>query len=139
MAPWFRNGGSRHTGTAAPPHQYIHDLITRILAFRDAREWKPYHTPENLAKSICIEAAELLAEFQWESPRDTENVADELADVMIYCIQMADALGIDVVQAMHAKMDKNERKYPVDKARGNAKKYTELGIQSGTKPEDAAE
>lgn len=104
----------------------MQDLIDRIIEFRNAREWAQFHTPENLAKSIVIEGAELLEHFQWDGTFKKEGVKEELADVMMYCILMADQLGIDIVEAMHSKIDINEAKYPVEKAKGNSKKYTEL-------------
>ena len=104
----------------------MEELIDRILKFRNDRDWEQFHSPENLAKSIVIEGAELLENFQWNSEFNKEAVTEELADVMIYCLMMADKVDVDIVQAMHDKIDKNEAKYPVDKARGNSKKYTEL-------------
>lgn len=101
-------------------------LIDRIIKFRDDRDWGQFHSPENLAKSIMIEGAELLENFQWNSEFNKEAVTEELADVMIYCILMADTIGIDINQAMLDKIDKNAAKYPVEKAKGNSKKYTEL-------------
>lgn len=102
------------------------ELIKRIKEFRDERDWAQFHSPENLAKSIVIEAAELLENFQWDSEFDEVKVKEELADVMNYCFLLADRLGIDAVENMHAKIDKNEKKYPVHKAKGTSKKYTEL-------------
>lgn len=102
------------------------NLIKRILEFRDQRDWKQFHTPENLAKSIVIEAGELLENFQWNAEYNEKNVHEELADIMNYCILMADALEVDIVDIMYKKIDKNEKKYPVNKAKGNSKKYTEL-------------
>lgn len=105
----------------------MEDLIKRICEFRDQREWSQFHTPENLSKSIVIEAAELLENFQWDGESyDEQNVKEELADVMNYCILLADQLNIDIIQAMHDKIDKNALKYPVEKAKGTSKKYTEL-------------
>ncbi len=104
----------------------MNEAINRVRVFRDARDWSQFHTPENLAKSIAIEAGELLENFQWNSDFDKEKVDEELADVMIYCIHMADALGVDINKIISDKMDKNELKYPVDKAKGNSKKYTQL-------------
>lgn len=103
----------------------MEDLVKRIIQFQQERDWKQFHTPENLAKSIVIEGAELLEHFQWDAQFDKEAVGEELADVMNYCILMAEALEIDLIQTMHNKIDKNEAKYPVDKARGSSKKYTE--------------
>ncbi len=104
----------------------MEELIKRIKKFRDDREWEQFHTPENLAKSIVIEAAELLENFQWNSEFDEEKVKQELADVMNYCLLLADGLNIDVIDNMHKKIDENEKKYPVSKAKGTSKKYTEL-------------
>ncbi|MBC7960704.1 MAG: nucleotide pyrophosphohydrolase [Vallitaleaceae bacterium] len=104
----------------------MNELINRILKFRDNRNWKQFHTPENLAKSISIEAAELLENFQWNNEMNLEAVTDELADVMNYCILMADAIGVDLIQAMNQKIDKNEQKYPIEKAKGVSTKYTDL-------------
>lgn len=108
--------------------------MNRIRQFRDARDWLQFHNPKDLAVSIAIEAAELLEEFQWKSPEESkryaaenrERIADEVADVAIYLLELTDVLGIDLSAAIHAKLDKNERKYPVEKSRGNSKKYTEL-------------
>ncbi len=85
-----------------------------------------FHTPENLAKSIMIEAGELLEHFQWDSKYDLQDVSDELADVMIYCFSMADALGVSPKEIMMSKMKKTEKKYPIEKAKGNSKKYTQF-------------
>lgn len=99
----------------------------RIRRFSEERDWEQYHTPANLAKSIVIEAAELLECFQWSDTDFNEaHVKEELADVMVYCQNMLDAFGWDEDEIVNAKMTQNERKYPVEKARGNAKKYTEL-------------
>ena len=102
------------------------ELIKRIRKFRDDRDWKQFHSPENLAKSIVIEAAELLENFQWNSDYDEQKVKEELADVMNYCILLADCLNIDVIQNIHDKIDINEKKYPVEKSKGTSKKYTKL-------------
>ena len=105
----------------------MENTIKRIRKFRDDREWEQFHTPENLAKAISIEAAELLENFLWDNEKyDKKQVEEELADVMVYCIHMADALGVDIREIINSKMDKNEKKYPVEKAKGNSKKYTEL-------------
>lgn len=102
------------------------DIKKELLMFQKERDWKKFHTPENLAKSISIEAAELLEHFQWQKKYDENEVADELADVLIYCLYMADAMDFDVKEIILNKMEKNALKYPVDKSKGNAKKYTEL-------------
>ena len=101
----------------------IHD---ELIMFQKERDWKKFHTPENLAKSISIEATELLEHFQWQNEYDENEVAEELADVLIYCIYMADAMNFDIKEIILNKMEKNAIKYPIDKSKGNAKKYTEL-------------
>lgn len=101
--------------------------INRIRKFTADRDWDQFHSPANLAKSIMIEAGELLECFQWsDEDYDLEHVKEELADVLIYCHNMLDKLGVDADEIVNAKMNKNEMKYPVDKARGNAKKYDEF-------------
>ncbi len=103
------------------------DTITRIIRFSEDRDWDQFHTPANLAKSISIEANELLECFQWSDDNyDLEAVKDELADVIVYCVDMLDKLHLDADEIVNAKMAKNEAKYPVEKARGNATKYTRL-------------
>ena len=103
------------------------ETVQRILKFSSDRDWDQFHTPANLAKSISIEANELLECFQWDEDHyDREAVSEELADVMVYCIDMLDRLNLDADEIINAKMDKNEAKYPVDKAKGNAAKYTDL-------------
>lgn len=104
----------------------MEETIKRIRKFRDDREWSKFHTPANLAKAISVEAGELLEHFLWDDKYDKNEVSDELADVLVYCIHMADALGVNIIEVINNKMDKNEKKYPVEKARGNSKKYTEL-------------
>lgn len=98
--------------------------IDRIRKFTKDRDWDQFHSPANLAKSIMIEAGEMLECFQWdEDDFDIEHVKEELADVLVYCQNMLDKLGLDVDEIVNNKMDQNELKYPVEKARGNAKKY----------------
>ena len=101
--------------------------VDRIRKFTEDRDWHQFHTPGNLAKSISIEANELLECFQWsDTEYDLEHVKEELADVLVYCQDLLDRLGLDEDEIVNSKMDKNEAKYPVDKSRGNAKKYNEL-------------
>lgn len=98
-------------------------------AFRDfsaERDWDQFHTPANLAKSISIEAAELLECFQWSDKYDKEHLCEELADVLSYCIMLADKLDVDIEEIVLAKLEKNKQKYPIEKARGISAKYTEL-------------
>ena len=105
----------------------IEELKQRIKKFNNDRDWEQFHSPDNLAKSINIEAGELLECFQWLSDEyDIENVKDEMADIYVYLLDLADKLNIDLIDITNSKMDKNEAKYPVEKAKGNAKKYTEF-------------
>ena len=101
--------------------------IDRIRAFTADRNWEQFHTPENLAKSIAIEAAELLECFQWSGTEyNMDHVREELADVLVYCRNMLDELGLDEDAIINSKLDKNEAKYPVELAFGSAAKYTEF-------------
>lgn len=103
------------------------ELCERIRAFNKERDWDQFHTPSNLAKSISIEAAELLECFQWnDNDYDFEQVKEELADVFNYCIQMSQVLDIDLIDVENAKININELKYPVSKAKGSSKKYNKL-------------
>ena len=103
------------------------DTIERIRKFTEDRDWDQFHSPANLAKSISIEANELLECFQWS---DTEfvisEVSEELADVLVYCRNMLDKLNLDEDEIVNKKMSKNEAKYPIDKARGKSDKYDKL-------------
>lgn len=107
------------------------ESCTKALAFREERDWVQFHNPKDLAISINLEASELLEVFQW-SGADLDvagkraQATEELADVVIYCIYMADRLGVDLATIVSEKIDADATKYPVDKARGNAKKYDEL-------------
>ena len=103
------------------------ETINRIRKFTADRDWEQYHTPANLAKSISIEANELLECFQWsDTEYNLEHVKEELADVMVYCRNMLDSLGLDEDELIMRKMDKNEAKYPVEKAKGRNTKYDQL-------------
>lgn len=103
------------------------ETMERIKKFRDDRDWQQFHTPSNLAKAISIEAGELLEEFLWDNDNfNLQNVKEELADVIIYCIHMANALDVNIEDIINMKMDKNEMKYPVEKSKGKSTKYTEL-------------
>jgi NTP pyrophosphatase (non-canonical NTP hydrolase) len=110
------------------------DLTRQIVAFRDERDWKQFHSPRNLAASISIEAAELLELFQWSSDATLaddiaarrEDIERELADVVIYALLMAHETGVDLEAAIEAKLAENRSKYPIDKAHGRSDKYTEL-------------
>lgn len=101
--------------------------LERIRKFSEDRDWDQFHSPENLAKSIVIEAAELLECFQWDGENyKLDRVKEELADVIVYSQNLLDKLGLDADEIINKKMDQNEAKYPVEKARGSAAKYTEL-------------
>ena len=103
------------------------DIFEEIIRFQHERDWKKFHTPENLAKSISIEAGELLECFQWDSENyNKEEVCEELADVFTYCIQMAMKLNVDPEDIILKKLDKTRKKYPVEKAKGVSTKYNKL-------------
>lgn len=113
----------------------IIDLQKKVAKFRDDRDWKQFHTPKDLAMSVAIEAAELMECFQWKSKEDIENyicknesikITEEMADVLIYLLNLADILNIDIAQALIDKLDKNDKKYPVEKAKGKSTKYNKL-------------
>jgi len=101
----------------------VRDALRTFVA---EREWAQFHTPENLAKSISIEAAELLECFQWNADADTNAVKEELADVLTYCLLLADRLGVDPDQIVLDKLAVTRAKYPVDKVRGRSTKYDAL-------------
>ena len=103
------------------------ETVERIRKFNSDRDWDKFHSPNNLAKTIAIEATELLECFQWEGDKfNIEHVKEELADVINNCQNLLDKLDLDVDEIINSKMDQNEKKYPVEKAKGKAKKYTEL-------------
>jgi NTP pyrophosphatase (non-canonical NTP hydrolase) len=108
-------------------------LQQRVAAFAAARDWEPFHSPKNLAMALSVEAAELVEEFQWLTEEQSraldserrERVRLELADVFIYLLRIADKLGVDLVAAANDKIVLNEKKYPAERVRGDARKYTE--------------
>jgi len=103
------------------------ETIDRIRQFSIDRDWKKFHSPSNLATSISIEANELLECFQWsDSKYDLDAVKEELADVLVYCRNMLDELGLDEDEIINNKMSKNEAKYPVEKCKGKSDKYDKL-------------
>ena len=103
------------------------ETIERIRKFTEDRDWDQFHSPSNSAKSIVIEAAELLECFQWSDEEyDLQHVKEELADVMVYCQNLLDKLGLDADEIINMKMTQNEAKYPVDKAKGKSDKYDQL-------------
>ena len=104
----------------------LEELKNKVLKFIDDRDWDQFHSPDNLAKSISIEAAELLECFQWGNEYELEAVTDEMADVFIYLLDLANKLNVDLIDIADKKMDKNALKYPVDKAKGKSSKYNKL-------------
>lgn len=103
------------------------ETIERIRRFTEDRNWDQFHSPANLAKSISIEANELLECFQWDEENyDINHVKEELADVLVYCINLLDKLNLDEDEIVNEKMSLNEQKYPVEKAKGKADKYDRL-------------
>jgi len=112
----------------------LDNLKQKLRDFAEARDWDQFHSPKNLSMALSAEVAEIVEHFQWLTeeqskalPKDKlAEVETELADTLIYLIRLADKLDIDLLKAAESKIEANEQKYPVDKARGNAKKYTEL-------------
>jgi NTP pyrophosphatase (non-canonical NTP hydrolase) len=114
----------------------LSDLKARVLAFVREREWEQFHSPKNLSMALAAEAGELMEHFLWATPEQSRavaadavkrgKIADELADVVIYAIEFANATGLDISAAIEAKMAANAKKYPVEKAKGRAEKYNEL-------------
>jgi len=114
--------------------QKIEELTQRIVSFRDARDWKQFHNPKDMAISLELEASELLEHFQWKNPKEIEeylksnknDVAEEVADVLYWVLLIANDLKIDLTKASLKKLEKNEAKYPIDKAKGRHTKYNKL-------------
>lgn len=112
----------------------IKQITEKIKKFRDEREWMQFHDPKNMAVSIILEASELLEHFQWKTTEEVEQYArknqaeikDEIADIALYLFELADNLGINLINSMEEKLKKNEMKYPVEKAKGKHTKYTKL-------------
>lgn len=110
------------------------EIQERLRRFRDDREWAPFHRPSSLASAISVEAAELLELFLWSSPGGEaalletrrQEIEEELADVLIQCLNFADASGLDVLAAVERKIDRNGKRYPVEGSRGRATKYDQL-------------
>ncbi|MBK8475696.1 MAG: nucleotide pyrophosphohydrolase [Opitutaceae bacterium] len=112
------------------------ELKTEVLAFARARDWEQFHSPKNLSMAIAAEAAELMEPLLWVTPEESRAVMnrpdkraalqDELADIVVYCLEFANQTGIDLATAITEKMTRNAQKYPVEKARGRAEKYNEL-------------
>ena len=104
----------------------MEELTKKVVEFTRERDWDQFHSPENLAKSISIEAGELLECFQWNNNYDLDEVKEELADVLNYCILLADKLDVDPEKIVLDKMEKTAKKYPVEKAKGVSTKYNKL-------------
>jgi len=129
-------GSDARSDARCQPPATLADLVAAVRRFRDDRDWAQFHTPKNLAAAIAIEAAELQERFLWKTDAEVDQdlsdaakragVADEIADVVMFAMLLADRLGIDLAEAITTKLAANERKYPVTRARGNARKYTEL-------------
>ncbi len=102
------------------------DLVKALREFNDERDWDQFHSPENLAKSISIESGELLECFQWNNSFNRAEVCEELADVLTYCIMLADKLDVSIEEIVLDKLEKTKKKYPVDKAKGVSTKYDKL-------------
>jgi NTP pyrophosphatase (non-canonical NTP hydrolase) len=110
----------------------LHALASRLGSFAEVREWDQFHSPKNLAMALVVEASELLEHFQWLSEpqssslsqTDRDEVSEEIADILIYLVRLADKLDIDIPTAVDRKLEINEKKYPADKVRGSADKYT---------------
>ena len=120
-------------GSAAARIESLESLRDRLRDFAKERDWDQYHTPKNLSMALIAEAAELIEHFQWVEGNQShlledktrQAVEEELADILIYLVRISDKLGIDLYTAVERKLEINERKYPADKVRGSAKKYTE--------------
>ena len=116
-----------------PDRDRLDALRERLRGFVRERDWEQFHSPKNLAMAMIVEAAELVEHFQWMTEQESraisaekrEQVSQEIADTFVYLLRMSDVLGIDLIDAAHAKMDLNAKKYPADKVRGSNAKYTE--------------
>ena len=106
----------------------ISELTQKLITFRDARDWKQFHNPKDLAVALSIESAELLEAFLWKSSEEAskDKIQEELADVLAYALLLANECGLDVTEIVSAKIEANSLKYPIDKAKGSAKKYNEI-------------
>ena len=106
----------------------INELTQKLITFRDDRNWEQFHNPKDLAIALSIEASELLEAFLWKSPEEAsqEKIKEELADVLAYALLLAHSCNLDVARIVEEKIEKNNLKYPVDKAKGSSKKYNEI-------------
>lgn len=114
--------------------QSLEDLAIHLREFAAARDWEQFHSPKNLSMALAVEASEIMEHFQWLTeeqssslpPKKLQQVREEIADVLIYLTRLADRLGVDPLMAAHEKLEVNQAKYPAEKVRGSAKKYTDL-------------
>ena len=103
----------------------LSEIVDELLKFRDERDWEQFHKPKDLALAVSVEASELLELYLWKEHADPEKVKEEIADVFLFLLLLAEKYGFDVKEIVMEKMEKNRKKYPVEKAKGSAKKYTE--------------
>ena len=128
---------AKRSGARRQPLETLAEIVAAVARFRDDRDWAQFHTPKDLAAAIAIEAAELQERFLWKTDAEVDHdladaakkagVAEEIADVVMFAMLLSDRLGIDLAEAIAAKLAANAKKYPVKLARGSARKYTELG------------
>jgi len=104
----------------------LNQILKKIVEFRDEREWSKFHTLENLSKSISIESAELLEHFQWGDEYDKGEISDELADILIYSFLFAETLDVNIIEIIEKKLEKNEKRFPVERVRGNSGRKTKI-------------
>lgn len=115
-------------------NELLEPILNQIRRFRDERDWGQFHDPKSMAASITIEAAELLEHFQWKTKEEAEQyiktnkneIGEEIADIAMYLFELSDNMGIDLIKTMQEKLEKNAKKYPVEKAKGKHTKYTQL-------------
>ena len=132
--PFLTRYRTKHRETVSIPMTDLESLRNQLRTFAADRDWDQFHSPKNLAAALAVEAAELLEHFQWLTEAQSQQlppdalaeVRAEVADVLLYLIRISDKLGIDLIAAANAKIELNAAKYPVNKARGSSKKYTEL-------------
>lgn len=130
----FISGSSSLSWYNPPMTKSIQDLTRDIVAFRDARDWKQFHSPKNLSMSLVLEATEVMEHFQWKSEEEIqdyvathrEDIGEELADTLYYVLLISQDLGVDIVDMAQKKLMKNEAKYPISKAKGKHTKYNKL-------------
>lgn len=115
------------------PDAFLNELASQLREFARERDWEQFHCPKNLAMALVVEGGELLEQFQWLTPEQSadpgpdrvQRISDEMADVLIYLVRLSDSLGVDLQQAVKAKLAHNREKYPAEKVRGDARKYDE--------------